>query len=363
MPLPRVEVPAPPVTPLPYGLLSAALVTDDLTGHTVAGIEYQPAFCGRVYDAAGACEDPVDFGTMSISVDNTRKATLTLGGSVPETTENWAIEWGDPSHTTSMDSTPSGAQFTYPAAGTYTVTLTDGDGLGYLGVAHITVAASAASGPFAGTVAFSKVATEDIPLAYGDPFVLYHLFKCSPVGTDVAARAREAFATAEGFGIERLAARYFANHADAVDITPGGTAMHPVDAVALLEQYAGSNYGGVPVLHTPKGVTTLLGSYNAVSRQGQRLETLQGSRVAAGAGYDLLGAPGSGDVAAAGQAWVYVTGGVTVRRGAQIDVGPVMPLSPALNLATALVERPSVVATECLVAAVKVSTAYGIPAL
>lgn len=53
----RLYVPAPPVTPLPYGLLSAATVDDVADGKWRNGVEFQPDPCGEAgttFDVCGA---------------------------------------------------------------------------------------------------------------------------------------------------------------------------------------------------------------------------------------------------------------------------------------------------------------------
>lgn len=51
----RRTVPAPAPTPLPYGLLSAAVVVDDDTPAIQAGVEYETLLCGRAELTAEAC--------------------------------------------------------------------------------------------------------------------------------------------------------------------------------------------------------------------------------------------------------------------------------------------------------------------
>lgn len=48
-------VEAPPVTPLPYGLLSAATVIDAGGGHWQMGAQYEPDYCGPAFTTEAAC--------------------------------------------------------------------------------------------------------------------------------------------------------------------------------------------------------------------------------------------------------------------------------------------------------------------
>lgn len=365
---PRTYVAAPPVTPLPYGLLSAAVVLDDLTGTKQLGIQYEPAFCGAAYDANGACQDDPDLGTATVAVDDTALASLAATGAPAGTT--YTIEWGDGETTTEADDPTSTHQ--YAAPGTYTVLVTD-DERGYVATATVTVTDGVATGPFDADVAYSRVDTEGIDVVGADGFALYNVFKCAPIGQGGEAafqeRARAALRLGEQRGLERVTGQLLAADARAVDVTPTpGTAVHPVEGLARLQAYATDNYGGVPVIHSGVDTTTVLGRYHGVhrSRTGDRLETLQGALVASGAGYGALAGPrtdlndpDTAQAAGAGEAWLYATGTVVVHRSDNIEVGPLMSRAPAAtNEWAALTERVYTSTWECVVAAVLVDL-YG----
>lgn len=360
---PRTYVEAPPVTPLPYGLLSAALVLDDLTGNRALGVEYEPAYCGPVLDTTGACEDPVTFGDVTVTVSTAALATINADGA-PTDGATYTIDWGDDTVVTAA--TPDGATHTYAAPGSYVVHITD-DQHGFVASVPITVTADTATGPFTVEAGFAKVPVEGIDVVDGAPFTLYHLFRCSPVGItpdEFQERARAALRLGEQRALERVTGSRLPMADGAVDLTPTpGTAVSPAVGLAILEAFAAANYGGVPVIHTPRDVGSLLGSRGSVLRAGTRLESVQGAIIASGGGYDrLVGPPtvvGDPDTvvpAGDGEAWVYVTGTVVVRRGATIEVGPVMSRTPATNVASALTERPAIVTWECITAAVLVDT-------
>lgn len=354
MATPRKYVEAPPVTPLPFGLLSAAMVVDDQEPHWQMGLEYETGFCGASYDSEGACVAAPDYGTGSVSVADTSIATLTLAGFPAGT---YTINWGEGALV--EDATPNGATHDYTAPGDYAVVITGPNG--YVATGTVTVADGVASGPFALLVGKQKIETDGQGLVLGDPFVVYHLLSCRMPGGGVqmgAERARRALMGGEGRAVERVTGEYLAAHPDAVDITPTpGTALAIVDALALLEKWSAANYGGTAVIHAPRDVALVGYSERAIERQGTRLETGLGTRVAAGAGYDNLVGPGeSPEVAGTDEAWLYVTGQVVVRRSNAIEVGPVMGVTPRNNSFLALAERPYVVTTECIVGAVLVST-------
>lgn len=289
---PRTFVEAPPVSPLPFGLLSAAVVNDDLTGHAQMGIQYEPAACGQVYETRAACDTEVAaFGEKAAVAD---------------------VHTG-------------------------------------------------------------------IPLVVGDPFNLYSLFVCNPVGLGpdrMRQKAGESLTLGEGRGVEHALASRLPLAAGAVDLTPGGAAgdaLHPIDGLAALEGWSSRFYGGVPTIHVPRAVGTILGSLGGHQRAGARLETKQGALVASGGGYwELAGPPTDAEdpetiqEPVAGEAWLYVTGTVVVHRAPNADATPLVMnrgagVSGASNDALVLATRPYTVTWECITGAVRVSAAFSGP--
>jgi hypothetical protein len=279
---PREWVEAPPVTPLPYGLLSAALVLDDLNGHAQMGVQYEPEACGVAEITRSACEEQAAAFTES---------------------------------------------------------------------------------------------TDGIPVIEGDPFTLYHLFTCRPVGVDLQARAESSLRLGEQRGLEVAVAERLALAPGSVDLTEG-VAVHPVTGLGILEKFAGQFYGGVPTIHMPRHAGTDLAAYGAIQRSsnGARLETVQGALVASGGGYYELSGPPTDvedpdtiQAAADGFAWMYVTGQVVVRRASQVESIPLtLPHgtgSGVTNDAMVLATRAYVATWECITAAVLVQVNRGTAAL
>lgn len=100
----------------------------------------------------------------------------------------------------------------------------------------------------------------------------------------------------------------------AVDITPTpGTAVTDARAaLGLLEQYIGSRFRGLPVIHANRFAVALFRDLE-VDTSNWIIHTTQGTPVANGSGY---GQEGPGDVlATATQAWVYVSGQVNIWQG------------------------------------------------
>lgn len=189
------------------------------------------------------------------------------------------------------------------------------------------------------------------------PFAVYHLFTCRPIGVDVPARARASFELAEPIAVEEWFGDYLTN-ASGDDLTPAGGAVSPLAGLGYLEAFAGSVYGGQPVIHGDRGVITLLSDGGAVNAAGGRLTTVLGSRVAAGGGYaTTLGDPDGSTSTDDDEGWLYVTGPVGFWRGTIINAttGIALDDEGAHNTASTLVERAYVGATSCILAAVKVS--------
>ena len=283
---PRMMVEAPPVTPLPFGLLSAAVVLDNLEGHAQMGVEYEPVACGEVFDTRAACDE----------------AAFSRG---------------------------------------------DADPIG-------------------------------IPLVEGDPFNLFSLFTCNIVGVGEARMrdlAVESLRTGEQRALEQKVAGFLPRAAGAVDLS-GDDPVHVIDGLAALEAYAAANYGGVPTIHVPRGVGTVLGSLGGHMRVANHLETRQGALVASGGGYGSLAGPptdledveGTIQDASDGEAWLYVTGTVVVRRAPQPAVTPLVmnrvvedDTTAASNDGLVLASRAYVATWECVTAAIKVATGFSGP--
>lgn len=358
-------VEGPPVEPRPFGLFTAAQVVDEAEARwLMGGARYEVDYCAEAYDSAGVC---FDFGTLTVSVDAAGLATVEAAG-YPD--GDYQITWGDegaeegPETVTTLD----GTTHTYAAPGDYDVTITGPRSYG--ATVTVTVVAATASGPFTATIGVTKQVNTGIEVAEGDAFAVLHLFECNPAGQSPEAmqeRARRALMLGEQRAVERVVSRALARHPDAVTLN-GGTAVSVVDGLAMLEKYAAANYPGRATIHATPDVVTLLDAKGAVSRETsggvEHIETVQGTRVAAGGGYSPLRAP-TADTAtplpanAADREWLYITGTVQVRRIAAIRADA---LDTTRNRYQVLAERPYVVTWDCLTAAVQVASVDGGPA-
>lgn len=134
----------------------------------------------------------------------------------------------------------------------------------------------------------------------------------------------------------------------------GSSAVSLPVGVGLLEAYLGDNYNGQGVIHSSRLVAPAAGRDLLVSPSGGKLTTLLGTPWAFGQGYSVNTGPG-GAAAAAGQAWLYVTGQVVVRRGKPFYSTLEQSLDRSTNEVQVIAERPVAVTVDGILAAVLVS--------
>lgn len=129
---------------------------------------------------------------------------------------------------------------------------------------------------------------------------------------------------------------------DYTDVTPAGSAggVKPRYAQALLEQALGdATIGSKGVLHAPRLVASTL----KVKDSNGVLKTNLGTPLVAGTGYSLTGP--DGQPAAAGKAWMFATGPMTVRLGS-LSVVPgetSQAIDTRINTITYYIDRPAAI--------------------
>lgn len=198
---------------------------------------------------------------------------------------------------------------------------------------------------------------DQIEVISGLPFAVYKGVQCSWMVDDDTEWARRGLELTEGIAVEEgVMAGVLAG---AVDITPTpGTAVSVTHGIALLEGYAAANYGGTPVLHMARSTATIGFSEYVLEHDAQHtVMTGQGALVANGGGYEGNLGP-TGTPAGEGQAWIYVTGAVTVVRSGVV-ANRVLGAAEHLNNQWALAERMVAVTVECIKAAALVNLTAG----
>lgn len=195
---------------------------------------------------------------------------------------------------------------------------------------------------------------------YAAPVTLYAGAECSALGWSYEEARAHVLATLE-LGEQRALEEAFQRYTlgpQAVDLTPEEGPVDLAQGVAVLEGCLAEEYGGQGVLHVPTGVAALLGCCNIAREDGGVLRTLAGNCVVIGAGYSRANAGPGGEPAGPGEAWLYISGPVVVRRG-PVDVVPDQAgasVDTRFNTRRVLAERTYVPATTCAVCAIRVST-------
>lgn len=215
------------------------------------------------------------------------------------------------------------------------------------------------------------------PTVTGTPFVAYLGIDCPLVGytldefetavrngflANEARLVEDAFWTGR-FGNSPSLAGTIADPSDCVNLTPGepdgvysgGTPLTIVGGISALEDYLGANYGGVGIIHSPRGVAAFAARDYQIEKNGNRLSTILGTRFAFGGGYTVNTGP-DGVAAPAGEAWLYATGAVTIYRS-EVFINPDelrAAFDTRTNQVEILAERKYVIVRECVCAAVRV---------
>lgn len=192
---------------------------------------------------------------------------------------------------------------------------------------------------------------------YAPPVTVYHGYECATIGQsydEARTYALSGLTLGEPYALESWLWSDVLAPA-ATDLTPVGGAVGLAAGVGALEGALGEVYGGIGVLHVPLGAGTPLGATGSLIRDGARTRTWVGTLVALGAGYAVNTGP-DGEPAAEGEAWIYISGPVVVRREEPnvVPDGDDGAVVIATNDRQVLVERTSVVGVECSVYAVRV---------
>jgi hypothetical protein len=192
-------------------------------------------------------------------------------------------------------------------------------------------------------------------LCTAEPIAIYAGAQCSTTGWTYADALQHATETLR-MGEQRALEEWFMREVLcplAVDLTPAAGALSIAQGVGALESWLGTEYGGVGVLHVPAGAAALLGCCNLVHLDGGNPRTLLGNCLVLGAGYAVNLGPPECTTADAGEAWLYATSPVRVRREAPAPIPDTDAASVDIrtNDRRVLVERGFVVEIACCNAA------------
>ena len=387
---PFLPVASPPLVPARYGLYAAATPIDEPNGMWEYGIVWDDSdHCthGGLWEACCTRFETVGPNALrTVTVTVTFTARPAIGGGteiVAVASDNWT---GPPVTGIVVGVGPVGG----PYADTETIasdgivspviftSLTCDSNFGIsvnpsgsappdvVGV--ITVSADDAVLPCAGTanvqysVDLPEPTTEkvfsDSTFVFGDPFVVYDGRIC-PTLTEAQLldSARNRLALSEQRQVERMFATgpnvpFLASTSTVVlnrDATGIGQAVSPQTGIALLEGCLSDRYLGVGLIHAPRWTAGLFAREMQIAYDlgtAPILRTSIGTGWVFGAGYPGTGPAGQDPPAtspAPGQAWIYATGQIVIRRS------PVVANSARdhTGCVTALAERKVVLGVQC----------------
>lgn len=203
-----------------------------------------------------------------------------------------------------------------------------------------------------------------------EPVTAYAGAECSTIGLSFAElreRAMQQLILGEQWVLEDwFMRRFLANANHTTDLTPGAGAVHIVNGIGILESWLATNYGGQGLIHAPIGTASLLGMHYQIKGSGEEacLESWAGNGFILGAGYAAnVGPaipPAIPPVAPAGEAWLYITPPMRIRRDDRFPV----PIPRELSVNTLVNDQRSLAETTfvpevacCIAAAVRVTLA------
>lgn len=157
-----------------------------------------------------------------------------------------------------------------------------------------------------------------------EAYTLYAGYECSALGMtfeESQAAAMDQLVRGEQAALEdTFMRRWLADATHTTDLTPAAGAVHIVNGIGILESWLALNYGGQGVIHAPIGTASLLSMHNTIDFATEEAcpRTLAGNSVVLGAGYAANVGPATPPavppVAAAGEAWLYITPPMRIRR-------------------------------------------------
>lgn len=179
-----------------------------------------------------------------------------------------------------------------------------------------------------------------------DPWLAYMYETCKTVGRfdESAAKLRARFLAAEQSAVETE----FQDNVLDPNATALGAFSSVSQAVANLEAFAATEYGGRIILHVGYLAAVEAFGHTGPIRVGDHLETVSGNLVSVG-NYHADHSGGTADAPV-----VYATGAVTLYRSALAETGPVLGRSGAQNEYSndyyVLVERGYAALVDCFIA-------------
>jgi len=187
-----------------------------------------------------------------------------------------------------------------------------------------------------------------------DPFAVYAMEQCAPVGRPFAeaeAHVRQTLTAGEQTAVERIL--WSGDAATGIDptlATADAQVLAPtgdlVTALGEMDQWLATSYGYPGLVHAPVRVAALAARENLILAGPNGLKMTPGGNIwVFGGGYD--GSSPTGTAPADGHSWLYGTSRIAVYRG-DVVVPPVAEVfDRSSNTVYALAERIYLVAVEC----------------
>ncbi len=130
-------------------------------------------------------------------------------------------------------------------------------------------------------------------------------------------------------------------------------------AVGMLEGALANCYDGVGVLHVPQFMVPTLDAWGIIKQNGAVMRTMNGNKVAIGAGYP--GSAPDGTARPAGKAWLYITGNVFgFRSELRTRSSGAQTIDRSTNTQKMIAERTYVIGWDCCPAFAALAT-IGVP--
>jgi hypothetical protein len=198
-----------------------------------------------------------------------------------------------------------------------------------------------------------------------DPFIVYSSIQCSPVGLMNLGRDKvqqylyQQLVAGEQTRVENiLGTNTFGispNFSTAVNL---GNAQGPVRAIAMLEDWLYARYGLPGVIHAPMFASPYIMSAYTIERDGYIASGVWRTAAGTAVSFGFYGNLGpTGQVPAANDVWMYITGQVAIWRtpDSQLFIPEQMGqlINRSTNVFTIVMEREYVVSYDCYVAAVQ----------
>lgn len=177
-----------------------------------------------------------------------------------------------------------------------------------------------------------------------DPFTVYAYSNAAVIGRTLDQHRDDAITrllAGEQFGVEAEFWAMMTSEVTTVNLT-GYTARY---ALGVVEQLLGETYGGTGVIHVNRATAIILD--DAIGVSGGRMQTVLGTPVVVGAGYDQLASPPDGT------GLIYGTGPVVLYRG-DVDTRQ-SAVDRSLNEVSIIAQRDYVLGWDCTIVGAQVT--------